>query len=52
MEVVIVIVGAAVVVGGMTRLVFMGRARRRERHEVENMFAPDRDDNAWWEERH
>ncbi len=52
MDVVLVIVGAAAVILGAIRLVFMGRNRRRERHEVENMFAPDRNDDAWWEERH
>jgi hypothetical protein len=52
MEVVLGIVGAAAIAGGVVRLVFMGRNRRRERLEVENMFAHDRKDNAWWEEQH
>ena len=51
MEVVLAIVIAAAVILGAVRLVFMGRKRGRERREVENMFAHEGRDNAWWDER-
>jgi hypothetical protein len=40
----------AVVAVAMLTAVSFGRQRRRERHEVENMFSSE-DDQAWWEER-
>lgn len=45
------IVGAAIVAAGAVWLTVLGRNRRRERIEVENMFSPDANDRDWWEER-
>jgi hypothetical protein len=49
---IIAIIAAAFVmlVGGGVGL-WAGRKHRQERHEVENFFAHDPPEQAWWEER-
>jgi hypothetical protein len=51
MDAVIVVAGIGVVAVAIGLAVTTGRRHRRERHEVENMFANDSDEQVWWEDR-
>jgi hypothetical protein len=44
-----VVAGVAVLAAGLGLAFSAGRKHRRERHEVENFFAGEQEDQAWWE---
>jgi hypothetical protein len=49
MGLVTVVAGIAVLAAGLGLAFSAARKHRRERHEVENFFGSDQEDQAWWE---
>jgi hypothetical protein len=51
MEAVTLVAGIAVLGVGAVLALSAARKHRRERHEVENFFSTNSDEQAWWEDR-